>query len=168
MIDLDHVLEIALLIAAAYMGGCAIGAAAHWALRSMRAAKSRASTPAPVVAFEATAVAEPTPPALSPAMRLAKAEPVAVEPVKLSAVRRPPELPAPRGVPDDLKRIKGIGKKTESSLNDLGIYHFHQIAAWEPAHIVWLEGRIAVKGRIQREQWVEQATLLLTELRAAS
>ena len=101
-------------------------------------------------------------------MRLAKAEPISVEPTKLSAARRPPELPAPRGAPDDLKRIKGIGKKTESSLNDLGIYHFHQIAAWEPAHIAWLEGRIAVKGRIQREQWVEQATLLLTELRAAS
>lgn len=64
--------------------------------------------------------------------------------------------------PDDLKKIKGIGQKTESSLNELGIYQFAQIAAWGPDHIDWLEGRVAVRNRIRREQWVEQATLLAT------
>src|SRR5690606_32443368 len=35
------------------------------------------------------------------------------------------------GQPDDLKKIKGIGPKLELLLNQNGIYHFHQIAAWD-------------------------------------
>ncbi|WP_052726277.1 hypothetical protein [Devosia epidermidihirudinis] len=74
---------------------------------------------------------------------------------------KPAALLRPRkGKADDLKQIKGIGPKIEASLNGLGVYHFDQIAAWTKLNIDWVDGQLAFKGRIRREQWVEQATAL--------
>jgi predicted flap endonuclease-1-like 5' DNA nuclease len=167
MIPVEHVIEIALLVLVAYLGGCILGYAAHGAVRR-HAARPRlaAIVPAPA-APQASAAPPQRPPAnRSAARRLAGAvERAQAEPVRAAAPTqiRPPDLPAPRqGQADNLRAIKGIGPKTESALNDLGIYHHDQIAAWTPGHIDWLEGRIALKGRIGREQWVEQAVLLAT------
>lgn len=74
---------------------------------------------------------------------------------------RPIGLPAARGgARDDLRMVAGIGPRIESTLNSLGVYHFDQIAAWTPANIDWIERYLAFKGRIGREQWVEQAKAL--------
>ena len=75
---------------------------------------------------------------------------------------RAPELltAARAGVPDDLKRIVGVGPKLETVLNDLGFWHFDQIAAWGPAEIAWVDARIPFKGRIIRDDWVAQARAL--------
>lgn len=76
---------------------------------------------------------------------------------------KPPTVTAPRpGGADDLKRITGIERNTEELLQQLGIYHYDQIAAWTRANIDWvdtfLEGKgLEGKGRITREGWVEQA-----------
>ena len=45
-------------------------------------------------------------------------------------------------------------------LNDLGFYHFDQIAAWGPAEIAWVDTRLQFKGRIERDNWVAQAAEL--------
>lgn len=66
-----------------------------------------------------------------------------------------------RGKADDLKQIKGIGPKIEASLNTLGVYHFDQIAAWTKLNTDWVDGQLAFKGRIRREQWIEQAIELM-------
>lgn len=157
MISSAHIIEIALLILAAYLFGCIVGYGAHRIVRARRAPSSGH------VSNDSSASSPP--PQRSAARRLAGAvEREPSVPLSEAAHLRPPGLPAPRlGKPDDLKKIKGIGPKTESSLNDLGIYHHDQIAAWSTAHVTWLEGRIALKGRIVREQWIEQATLLVTE-----
>jgi predicted flap endonuclease-1-like 5' DNA nuclease len=157
MTSLHHMAEIVVLMLGAYVFGCGFG---FWARRLPHLQPVKRSEP----------VAKPeamTAPLRSAARRLAAvADPPT--PAPLSTTARPPALPAPlRGGKDDLRKIKGIGPKTESSLNDLGVYHFHQIAAWTPANIDWLEGRIAIKGRIRREQWVEQAVLLATATKAA-
>ena len=73
---------------------------------------------------------------------------------------RPQGLEAPRGTADDLKSIAGIGPKLEIVLNDLGIYHFDQIAAWSAAEIAWVDEYLKFKGRIARDQWIEQARML--------
>jgi predicted flap endonuclease-1-like 5' DNA nuclease len=166
---LNHVLEVALLIAAAYLFGCVLGYVAHrltrLSVRGRRVAETAMpkSIKGPADNLDLSGALPVAAPSLSPARRLAGASSAVDLPaVSTAAARRPPQLPAPRDSADDLKKIKGIGKKTESALHDLGIYHFTQIAAWEQAHIDWLEGRIALKGRIRREQWVEQATLLMT------
>ena len=74
---------------------------------------------------------------------------------------RPPGLPAPRGgAPDDLRMIAGVGPKIESTLNSLGIYHFDQIAAWTPAQISWIDQYLSFRGRVTREDWIDQARAL--------
>ncbi len=59
---------------------------------------------------------------------------------------------------DDLKLIKGVGPVLEMLLHRLGYYHFHQIAAWTPEEVAWVDENLEdFKGRVSREGWVEQA-----------
>ena len=76
--------------------------------------------------------------------------------------RRPKALNAARdGGADDLKRIKGIGPKLEKLCNELGFYHFDQIASWSGDEVAWVNANLAgFKGRVSRDNWVEQAALL--------
>lgn len=74
---------------------------------------------------------------------------------------RPLGLPGPRnGIADDLQRIRGIGKRNEELLNSLGIYHFGQIAAWTPGEVRWVGAYLSFPERIERDDWVGQATVL--------
>jgi len=41
-------------------------------------------------------------------------------------------LSGPRGVTDDLKKLAGVSPAIEKQLNDLGIFHYWQIAAFSP------------------------------------
>jgi predicted flap endonuclease-1-like 5' DNA nuclease len=74
-----------------------------------------------------------------------------------------------RGVParslsevDDLKRIRGIGVLIEKKLNSLGITHYEQVANWTGADIERISRILDFKGRIERENWIEQARILAT------
>ena len=76
-------------------------------------------------------------------------------------VRRPALLPLPRnGVPDNLQRIRGIGARNEVRLNELGIFHFSQIAAWTPREVRWIGQQLAFPERIELDDWVGQAIVL--------
>ncbi len=71
---------------------------------------------------------------------------------------KPQGLSAPTGgVADDLKRIKGVGPVIEKTLNDLGVYHFTQVADFTENNIKWVDNFISFPGRIKREGWVSQA-----------
>ena len=61
---------------------------------------------------------------------------------------------------DDLKQLKGVGPKLESTLNDLGFWHFDQIAKWGADEIAWVDDNLSFKGRIERDGWIEQAKTL--------
>ena len=61
---------------------------------------------------------------------------------------------------DDLKKIKGIGKVLEDKLHGLGVFHYDQIAAWGEEEVNWVNGHLSFSGRIQREEWIEQAKVL--------
>lgn len=61
---------------------------------------------------------------------------------------------------DDLKRIKGVGSVIEKTLNELGIYQFSQISEWTNDNVSWVENFLAFPGRIQREDWINQARAL--------
>jgi len=82
--------------------------------------------------------------------------------VATTATNNKPELlSAPRnGEKDNLTRIKGVGVKIEESLNEIGIYHFDQIAAWDTENIAWADSTLGFPGRAQREEWVAQAKAL--------
>jgi len=71
---------------------------------------------------------------------------------------RPKGLARPRnGAKDDLKQINGLGALDESTLNNLGIYHFDQIANWNDAQVLWMENHVFARGRLGREDWQRQA-----------
>ena len=78
------------------------------------------------------------------------------------ALEKEPEiLKAPRdGGADDLKLISGVGPKLEGVLNDLGFWHFDQIAKWTKEEIAWVDSRLKFKGRIERDDWIGQAKKL--------
>ncbi len=61
------------------------------------------------------------------------------------------------GQADDLKKISGVGPKLEQTLNELGIWHYEQVAALTKDDIAWVDERLRFKGRIERDDWVGQA-----------
>jgi predicted flap endonuclease-1-like 5' DNA nuclease len=62
--------------------------------------------------------------------------------------------------PDDLKRIRGVGVLIEKKLNALGVTRYEQVANWSAADIERFSDKLDFKGRIERENWVEQARIL--------
>ena len=69
-------------------------------------------------------------------------------------------LGAPRGAPDDLTNLNGVGPELEKNLNEAGIFHYWQIAALAPADIAALDAELKLHGRIERDGWVAQARTL--------
>jgi len=67
---------------------------------------------------------------------------------------------AREGGPDDLKKISGVGPKLEGLLHENGVFHFDQIAAWGPSEIAYMDDKLSFKGRIERDNWIEQAKTL--------
>jgi predicted flap endonuclease-1-like 5' DNA nuclease len=64
------------------------------------------------------------------------------------------------GAMDDLKRIRGIGVLIEKKLNSMGVARYEQIAKWTSTDIDRVSHVLDFKGRIERENWVEQARIL--------
>lgn len=113
---------------------------------------------------KAAAVIEPRAAAAGGAAGLSGVVAEIIEAPVVSDADRPTGLDAPRGgTPDDLKLISGVGPKLEGTLNQLGIYHFDQIAAWTPAAVAWVDNYLSFKGRIDREGWIAQAKALAAE-----
>lgn len=106
---------------------------------------------------DSAAAAAVTPAASAPAKAVAAAPAEAT-----GSGTRPEALDGPRGgTADDLKRIKGVGPKMETTCNDLGFYHFDQIANWTADEVAWVDQNLkGFKGRVTRDDWVDQARLL--------
>ncbi|WP_313199200.1 NADH-quinone oxidoreductase subunit E [Rhizobium sp.] len=95
----------------------------------------------------------------------AKAEPVKAasatksEKPSLEDKNRPKGIEKPAEV-DDLKLISGVGPKIEATLHELGIFTFAQVASWKKAEREWVDGYLNFKGRIERDDWLNQAKAL--------
>ncbi len=61
---------------------------------------------------------------------------------------------------DDLKRIRGVGILIERKLNELGVTSYNQIANWTANDIERVNAVLDFDGRIERENWIEQARIL--------
>jgi len=49
----------------------------------------------------------------------------------------------------------------ERLCNELGIYHFDQIAKWGANEIDWMDSNLkGFRGRVTRDKWVAQARLI--------
>ena len=124
------------------------GVAAAVGAGSVSAAAVAAAAPAKKAAPKAAPKAEAAPAAEAPAAEAAK-------PANL--------LDAPKGEADDLTRISGVGPKLLEKLNDNGVYHFWQIQEWGPAEIAFMDDQLSFKGRIERDEWIKQATEFAAE-----
>jgi large subunit ribosomal protein L21 len=104
----------------------------------------------------AAAAAEPAAAAAEPAA--AAAEPAALaEP----AAAAKPAGAADQGAADNLSLISGVGPKIKQSLGELGYTRFAQIAALTPEEIETIETALKSKGRIARDEWIDQARELM-------
>lgn len=118
------------------------------------AAKKPAAVKAPTKAKAAAPVKAKAPTKV-------KAAPAKIADVLASSEKKPRTMTAPRkSGADDLKLISGVGPKLEGVLNELGFWHFDQIAKWTGAEIAWVDSRLKFKGRIERDNWIAQAANL--------
>jgi small subunit ribosomal protein S2 len=70
-------------------------------------------------------------------------------------------LSAPRGAPDDLSKLSGVGPELEKKLNEAGVFHYWQVAAMQLLDIVKVDTDMKLNGRIARDGWVAQARILM-------
>lgn len=101
------------------------------------------------------------------------------DPAAVSADREPPldisqpAVPLPGDIagiafpphstdhPDELTKLKGVGPKLETLLNEQGVTRYEQLASLDEAGLAALEDRLgAFKGRLTRDRVTEQARLL--------
>jgi large subunit ribosomal protein L21 len=99
------------------------------------------------------------------AVAAATAATAAAAPAAAAEGTRPANLltEARGGQADDLKKISGVGPKLEGLLHSNGVFHFDQIAAWNDAEIAYMDDQLSFKGRIARDNWIEQAAALAAE-----
>jgi small subunit ribosomal protein S2 len=71
-------------------------------------------------------------------------------------------LSAPRGAPDDLAKLQGVGPQIVKKLNDAGVFHYWQLAAMSADDVAKVDGDLKLNGRIARDGWVDQARSLLS------
>ncbi len=57
---------------------------------------------------------------------------------------------------DDLTRIKGVAGVLNKTLNDYGVFKYRQIALWSPQICEDFSEKIAFKGRVERDNWIDQ------------
>ena len=74
-----------------------------------------------------------------------------------------PLFTAPKGEPDDLKKISGVGPVIEKKLHALGITQYEQVAAFTADDIANVDDALAFKGRIERDDWLAQSKTLAAE-----
>ncbi len=69
----------------------------------------------------------------------------------------------PDGVGDNLTTISGIGPVIEEKLHAMNITTFAQIAVLTAGEIAEINEKLSFEGRIEREEWVEQAKALIEQ-----
>ncbi len=143
-------LDLGVLMLAAYLLGCCLAS-----IIRLRLGDAAATEPA------AMSGNIPTPGNIGAAGRIMPpplAVEVAVEPTKPAPAEAVEEaitgLSAARaGKPDDLTQIYGIDGETQKKLNDLGLYHYDQLASLTPGNRRWLFRQLGHAGRFPSWWW---------------
>jgi small subunit ribosomal protein S2 len=92
---------------------------------------------------------------------IAEPLPEVAEPEVASTTEQFELLAAPRGAPDDLAKITGVGPQIEKKLNEHGVFHYWQLAAMTPEEAVKLDADLKFNSRIVRDKWSDQARALM-------
>ncbi len=70
-------------------------------------------------------------------------------------------LSGPRGIADDLKKLPGVSPAIEKKLNDLGVFHYSQIAEFSGADAEKIGEEVGLPGRV--ESWIAKAKEFVAE-----
>ena len=148
-----------ILIALAFLGGVIAG----WVIR----ARSDEAPERPLLeSLDATVVVPAGEAVVAPELEVEAEAPAEPDPVAETEAARGTQPTAAEDAPieargaDDLTAIKGLGPKAAEKLNGEGVTRFDQIAAWTQADIEHFDALINGRGRIGRDDWVEQAKAL--------
>jgi large subunit ribosomal protein L19 len=98
-----------------------------------------------------------------PERRDAKAKGKAEAAARKEAAKAFKGFTKPKGEPDDLTKINGVGEELVKLLEGIGVVKYEQIANWTDEDIANVDEVLSFKGRIEREDWVEQAKALMAE-----
>jgi predicted flap endonuclease-1-like 5' DNA nuclease len=129
-------------------------------------APAKAKTAAPKAKVEVPKVVTPkaTPKAKSAPVKVAAVPAPKVTPEPKAVAKpaaKPKAAPKPK-IPDNLELLKGVGPKLNALLTSLSITKFEQVANWKAADIAEIDAKLGnFAGRITRDNWVDQAKLLV-------
>ena len=70
-------------------------------------------------------------------------------------------LPGPRGVADDLKKLPGVSGAVEKQLNDLGVFHYSQLAELGTADAERIGEEVGLPTRVAG--WIAKAKEFVAE-----
>lgn len=76
--------------------------------------------------------------------------------------RRPDTLTHPQGPMDDLGAIKGLGVAMRARLQEMGIFHYWQIAKWTDENLAWFDDNPYFT-RYVKPAWIDHARRLISE-----
>lgn len=76
---------------------------------------------------------------------------------------KPKAAPKAAAGSDDLKKLSGVGPALEKKLLAGGVTSFAQIAGWSEADVAKLDETLSLKGKIDKEGWIEQAKTFASE-----
>ena len=107
-----------------------------------------------VGAFEAPVVEE-LPPAPEASASVAAEPETPLDPFE--------RLSSPRGAPDDLTKISGVGPQLRDKLNEAGIFHYWQLVSASPEETATLDADLKLNGRMARDGWADQARTLMPQ-----
>lgn len=124
---------------------------------SQPAPAARPITPAageskPVTAPPSTPAEQPFTPVAAPAAALSALA------ARATAAQAQTAAPAAQG--DDLTRIRAIDTTMQARLKSVGITRFSEIAKWTPVDVARVGQSLGLIGRIEQENWIEQAQIL--------
>lgn len=113
-------------------------------------------------------LAAPQPPAVDAVLdNFGAADPRAADQQQAGAGNSPPATPPdPDTNVDDILRIKGIGKSLKPKLEELGLTSLHHIADMTPETEAQLDAELTLRGRIERDEWIQQAQELVKTLKS--
>ncbi|AKE52301.1 MULTISPECIES: 50S ribosomal protein L21 [Kangiella] len=80
---------------------------------------------------------------------------------KAEAKKAPAKKAAAKTDGDDLTQLSGVGPVIVKKLNEAGITTFKQIAEWTAEDVAHFDEELSFKGRIERENWIDQAKELM-------
>jgi small subunit ribosomal protein S2 len=95
---------------------------------------------------------------ISPVPEALDSEPAAAESAAQLSGFTP--LLAPDGQPDDLTKLKGVGKSWAQKLNDQGIFHYWQIAELSKENLDELDEVLSARGKVAKSGWIDEAKKL--------